>query len=64
LVAGEALPDQDELILNCYRLADRFKLNPDVFLSMSITDIGRHIHYTVRLTELQRQAQGGDSDDE
>ena len=63
MVEGEAPPDQDELILNCYRLADRFKLNPDVFLSMPITDIGRHIHYTVKLTELQREAQSGSDDD-
>lgn len=56
-------PDPDELILNCYRLADRFHQSPDVFLSMSITDIERHVRYTVKLTKLQRAAQGGDDDD-
>lgn len=58
-------PDADELIINCYRLADRFHQNPDVFLSMPITDIDRHVRYTVKLTKLQRAAQerGADDDD-
>jgi hypothetical protein len=56
-------PDPEELILNCYRLANRFHQNPDVFLSMPISDIDRHIHYTVRLIELREESQR-DTDDE
>jgi hypothetical protein len=66
-VVGEPVdqPDPEELILNCYRLAHRYHQNPDVFLSMSISDIGRHIHYTIRQIELRKEAQSvADDDDE
>lgn len=48
--------DPDELILNCYRLAERFHQPPDVFLSMPRADIDRHIKYTVKLQRLQLEA--------
>jgi hypothetical protein len=54
--------DPDELILNCYRLADRFHQNPDVFLEMPLSRIEKHVEYTVKLSRLQRQAQQ-ESDD-
>lgn len=56
-------PDPEELILNCYRLAQRFHQNPDVFLSMPVSDIDRHIRYTVMLIDLREAAQR-DEDDE
>lgn len=56
-------PDPEELILNCYRLADRFHQSPDVFLSMPVSDIGRHVHYTIRLIELREAAQRGIDDE-
>jgi hypothetical protein len=57
--------DPDELVLNCYRLADRFHQDPGVFLSMPITEIDRHVYFTVKLTKLQRAAQdnSGDNDE-
>ena len=51
----EAL-DPDEKILNCYRLADRFHQNPDVFLEMPVTRINEHIRYTIKLIEAQNKA--------
>lgn len=59
-------PDPEELIINCYRLADRFHQNPDVFLSMPISAIGMHVHYAVRLVELREAAQRSfdDNDDD
>lgn len=57
-------PDSDELILNCYRLADRFHQLPDVFLSMPISDIDRHVHFTVKLTKKQREATRQRDDDD
>ena len=53
MVPGES----DELILNCYRLADRFHQNPEVFLEMPLSRVEQHIRYTVKLTRLQRKAQ-------
>jgi hypothetical protein len=55
--------DPDELILNCYRLADRFHQNPEVFLEMPLSRIEMHVHYIVKLSRLQRQAQNKDDDD-
>jgi hypothetical protein len=54
----------DEVILNCYRLADRFKQNPAVFLQLPLSEINMHIHYTIRLIEVQRAARerGEDAD--
>jgi hypothetical protein len=54
--------DPDELILNCYRLADRFHQNPEVFLEMPMSRIDMHVEYTVKLSRLQRQAQQSDDD--
>ena len=55
--------DPDELILNCYRLADRFHQNPELFLDMPRSRIEQHVHYTVKLTRLQREAQEKSDDD-
>jgi hypothetical protein len=57
-------PDPEELILNCYRLADRFHQNPEVFLSMPITSISMHVYYAVKLVELREEAQRGFDDDD
>lgn len=51
----------DDLILNCYRLADRFHQNPSVFLEMPISQVDQHIHWTVELIKAQRRA--NDEDD-
>lgn len=48
--------DPEELFLNCYRLADRFHQNPDVFLSMKLSDIDRHVYYTIKLHKKQQDA--------
>lgn len=44
------------MILNCYRLADRYKQDPMIFLQQPLSQIGNHIHYTVKLMDLQREA--------
>jgi hypothetical protein len=46
----------EDLILNCYRLADRYHQNPDVFLAMPLSRIYDHIKYTVHLIEAQSAA--------
>lgn len=48
--------DPDEKVLNCYRLADRFHQNPDVFLEMPLSRINEHIRYTIKLIEAQAKA--------
>jgi hypothetical protein len=53
----------DDLILNCYRLADRFKQNPDVFIDMPISRLQTHVRYTIKLIEAQEKARPRDDDD-
>jgi hypothetical protein len=51
------------VILNCYRLADRYKQNPAVFLEMPLSAVDSHIRYTVKLIIAQRAAQARRDDD-
>ena len=53
----------DEVILNCYRLADRFHQNPEIFLDMPMSRINWHIHFTIKLIEAQNKARAAQSDD-
>jgi len=44
------------VILNCYRLADRFKQNPAVFLNMPLSEVNLHLSFTIMLVEAQDAA--------
>ena len=48
--------DPEDVILNCYRLADRYHQSPEHFLEMPLSRISSHLHYTVRLIEAQQRA--------
>jgi hypothetical protein len=52
----------DDIILNCYRLAERYHQNPDVFVDMPLSKIDAHIRYTVRLIEAQNRARESGAD--
>jgi hypothetical protein len=54
--------DPDTLVLNCYRLADRFHQNPEVFLEMPMSRINQHIRFTIKLIEAQNKARQRDGD--
>ena len=60
----ENAPDVDEVILNCYRLADRYKQDPTLFLQMPLTQLHIHLHFTIKLTTIQREARQRERDDE
>jgi len=53
----------DDLILNCYRLAERFHQNPEVFVEMPLSRVNLHVYYTVRLIEVQEGARMRDKRD-
>jgi hypothetical protein len=63
VVEGGLEPDPDEFILNCYRLADRFRQSPDMFLRMPLSEVNVHIHYTIKLIEAQRAAREREDDE-
>ena len=56
--------DENEFILNCYRLADRYHMDPDKLLDMPMSRVAMHVYYTVKLIDAQMRARGGKSDDD
>lgn len=49
-----------DVVLDCYRLADRYHQNPDVFLAMPISAVRQHLSFTIMLIEAQRAAASKD----
>jgi len=49
VVAG----NEDEIILDCYRLARWYHQAPDHFLAMPLTVVRRHLEWTIKLAKLQ-----------
>lgn len=45
----------DSAILDCYRLAKQFSMDPDVFLNKPLSTIQKHMSWTAKLIETQRQ---------
>ena len=44
----------DEIILDCYRLAKQYAIDPDVFLNKHLSVIRKHMHWTAKLMEQQQ----------
>jgi hypothetical protein len=51
----------EDLILNCYRLAEHYHQNPEVFTEMSLSRLDIHIYYTGQLIALREAARQRDS---
>jgi plasmid maintenance system antidote protein VapI len=45
----------DDLILDCYRLASYYHVSPDVFLNMDASDVDLHMSRTIELERQRRQ---------
>lgn len=56
--------DEEDLVLDCYRLARWYHQAPDVFLNMPIDDVRIHLSRTLKLADMMRRAnrQSEDSD--
>jgi hypothetical protein len=52
--------DEDEIILDCYRLARWYHVSPDVFLAMPLSEVQIHMHRTAQIDRIQ---QPSDDDD-
>jgi hypothetical protein len=48
----------EEMILDCYRLAEHYHQHPDVFLAMPLEDVKLHAYRTAQLIERRRAASG------
>ena len=58
--SGVLVGDEEEIILDCYRLARYYHVSPDVFLSMSISEVELHLRRTAQCSRAQQQATSGD----
>jgi hypothetical protein len=54
--------DDENIILDCYRLARWYHQSPDVFLAMPLSDVRLHLIRTIQLSQIIRQ-EAQDSDD-
>jgi hypothetical protein len=52
------------MIINAYRLADRYKQDPMTFLQQPLSQINMHVYYTLKLIELQNAARARENEDE
>jgi hypothetical protein len=55
--------DEEDLVLDCYRLARWYHQSPDVFLTMPLDDVQVHMNRTIRLRNLMARAQQAEGDD-
>ena len=54
--------DDQEIILDCYRLARWYHQPPDHFLNMPLSDVRLHLIRTIELAKIMR-SEAQDSDD-
>lgn len=50
----------DSMVLDCYRLAAHYKLDPRVFLDMPISEVQLHLARTGQMERDRRREQGDD----
>jgi hypothetical protein len=54
---------EENLILDCYRLARWYHVSPEVFLEMPLNDVHLHMYRTIQLTKImQREAEAAEDD--
>jgi hypothetical protein len=56
--------DEEDLVLDCYRLARWYHQAPDTFLAMPIDEVRVHMNRTLRLADLMRRRSGQQSTDD
>jgi hypothetical protein len=53
--------EDEQIVLNCYRLARFYRCDPRVFLAMPLfSELSAHWYYTCRLAEQERQNNSDD----
>ena len=50
----------DSLILDCYRLASYYKIDPRIFLDMGLSEVQLHLSRTAQLEQSRRRESGDD----
>ena len=44
----------EDVILDCYRLAKQYGIDPDIFLNKPLSVVQRHMNWTAKLVEMQQ----------
>jgi hypothetical protein len=52
--------DEDEIILDCYRLAREYHVSPELFLAMPLSEVRMHFFRTIQLQRAQRPVESED----
>lgn len=61
---GGLVVSEENLILDCYRLARWYHVSPDVFLEMPLNDVHLHLYRTMQLMKLmRREAEAAEGED-
>jgi hypothetical protein len=55
--------EDDDIILDCYRLARWYRQSPDVFLNMPLSEVRLHLIRTLQLAKLMRDEAADDDAD-
>lgn len=54
----------ENIVIDCYRLARWYHVSPEVFLNMSLTDVNLHMYRTIQLTNImKREAEAAREED-
>jgi hypothetical protein len=48
--------EDEDLVLDCYRLAHYYHCDPRIFLDMPLSEMTAHMRHTIRVAELEREA--------
>lgn len=56
--------EENNLVLDCYRLARWYHVNPRDFLEMPLSEVRMHLHRTAELSRLMRETQERDREEE
>jgi hypothetical protein len=54
--------DENDLVLDCYRLARWYHQSPDVFLNMPLDEVRTHLIRTIELADIMRRQQSAGDD--
>ena len=59
--SGGLVATDENLVLDCYRLAKWYGCSPEVFLAMPLGEVQLHLYRTIQLSRvIQREAEEGD----
>ena len=52
----------DNIVLDCYRLAYHYKQNPELFLNMTLGEVQTHLSRTIQLMKIMNAESAPDGD--